>query len=492
MLLALYLDRLLRVGPARSAILELAARSDMSHRVLIITYLFPPTGGVGTPRYVAYTRHLRDHGCQVSVLCPSRPQTPLYDPGLMKRVPPETHIHRVFNPEVPYDLRDRIWKRLLKNRTTVKAEQDLRPAEAAAADSGKGLFAGPAGWAKESIKNNFNPDVQKYWVPFVVRAACRIIREENVVTVILNTPPFSLHAIIPSLKRELPRLKWITEVRDDWLGYYLDQFDSARSDAKHALAVRLEGAGVRASDNIVCVTPAQRDAMRNRYPDQPDAKFLSIPNGFDADLFEDFHPSRQGRSNMVVTYLGSLYRTPVYDVAGYLEALDSLPDAVRDRIETRFIGRIAREAESLLEGRRAKLVKLGFFPRAEAIKLLEQTDYMLLAANDPTTHAGKLFDYLPSGLPTIALTPPEGEIARLLAQTGGGIAVPAQDIAMIQRALIDALARLDGQPSAFPVLNREAVNAFDRRHLLGQLVRLTGINGGTIAANADCAGQFEG
>lgn len=443
----------------------------MSHRVLIVTYLFPPSGGVGTPRYVAYTRHLRDHGCQMSVLCPSRPQTPLYDPGLMERVPPETHIHRVFNPEVPYDLRDRIWKGLLKNRPTVKAELDQQPP-----GGSSGLLGAPARWAKRSIQGLFNPDVQKFWVPFVNRAAHRIIREENVDTVILNTPPFSLHAIIPPLKKEFPRLKWITEVRDDWLGYYFDQFDTAASDSKHALAVRLEGAGIRASDYVVGVTPAQRDAMRNRYPDQPEAKFLSIPNGFDADLFEDFHPSRQGRSHMVVTYFGSLYRAPVYDITGYLEALDSLPAAARDRIETRFIGRIAREAEPLLEGRRARLVKMGFFPRAEAIKLLEQTDYMLLAANDPTTHAGKLFDYLASGLPTIALTPVEGEIARVFAQTGAGIAVAAHDVAGIRRTLLDALARLDGQPSAFPEMNRTAVGAFDRRNQVAELVRLTGIN----------------
>ena len=82
----------------------------MAHRVLIISYLFPPSGGIGPPRYVAYTRYLPSHGCEVSVITARNPHTPLYDPGLMSQVPPETRVHRVFNPDVPYAFRDRMVK----------------------------------------------------------------------------------------------------------------------------------------------------------------------------------------------------------------------------------------------------------------------------------------------------------------------------------------------------------------------------------------------
>jgi hypothetical protein len=435
----------------------------MGHRVLIITYLFPPSGGIGPPRYVAYARHLPAHGCEVSVITAKSPNTPLYDPDLMRQVPSETRVHRVFNPDVPYAFRDRIWKNLSRG------ESNGRPPSA----SGFGLRGKKL--VKAAIQRFFNPDVQKFWVPFVLRAARRVIRESQIQTVILNTPPFSLHAIIPPLKREFPDLKWITEVRDDWLGYYLQYFDSARTDAKYRLAVRMEGAGMRASDWVVAVTPAQRDGIRDRYPDQPPGKFLCVPNGYDADLYENFRPSRAGRNNMVITYYGSLYASPPYDIRGYLDALDGLPDEVRDKIETRFIGRIALEAQPILAGRKSKLVQFGFLPRAEGVLKLQETDYLLLAANDPTQHAGKLFDYLATGLPTLALSPAEGEIARLLREVGGGVAVNGADPAAIKRIILEALARLRGEPNDFPEPNRMAIAAFERKNLVAELVRLTGI-----------------
>ena len=329
--------------------------------------------------------------------------------------------------------------------------------------------------AKEAIQWIFTPDVQKFWTPFVIRKARQVIRESDIQAVILNTPPYSLHAIIPVLKAEFPQVKWITEVRDDWIGYYLKYFDSTRSDSKCRLAVQLEGAGFRASDYVVAVTPAQRDDIRNRYPDQPSSKFLCVPNGYDAELYEDFRPARKERKNMVVTYFGSLYASPPYDIRSYLDVLDELPENIRDRIETRFIGRIALDAKPLLAGRKARMVEMGFFPRAEGVRKLAETDYLLLAANDPTQHAGKLFDYLATGLPILALTPQNGEVARILRETGGGVPLDSTDRELLRSTLLDAFSRLSGEPSRFPTPDRVRTAEYERKSLVARFVRLTGI-----------------
>src|SRR5215813_13088488 len=93
--------------------------------VLLISYLFPPSGGVGIPRAVAYTRYLPQHGCRVFVITAKNPATPLYDPALLQLVPPETTVLRAFNPEVSYQFRDRIWKRLAPpHRTKGAAKQE--------------------------------------------------------------------------------------------------------------------------------------------------------------------------------------------------------------------------------------------------------------------------------------------------------------------------------------------------------------------------------
>ena len=438
----------------------------MAHRVLIITYLFPPSGGVGPPRYAGYARLLPEHGCQVSVIAPKNPHTPLYDPALLQQVPPETRVHRVFSPTVPYFLRDRLWKKVTdgQGRTPV------------ASCSGGGLAHAGKKFVKAAVQNFFNPDVQKFWVPFVLNRARRVIREENVQSVILNIPPFSLFALVAPLKREFPHLTWITEIRDYWLSYYLPQFDSARTDAKRQLAIELEGAALRASDYVVAVTPAWRDAMSARYPDQPSSKFLFVPNGFDGDLYRDFRPTRTGRTNLVMTYYGTVYATKPYDLSSFLAELDNLPDDLRARVELRFIGRIAIEAQALLEGRKFKLVKMGFFPRDEGVRHLQDSDYLVLVSNDPAVYAAKLFDYLPTGIPTLALSPPEGEVGKVLAETGAGIAVNGHDGPAIRALVLDAFNRLEGKLHHFPVLKPDAVAFYERRNLVARLVSLTGIS----------------
>ena len=134
-----------------------------------------------------------------------------------------------------------------------------------------------------------------------------------------------------------------------------------------------------------------------------------------------------------------------------------------------------RVCAPLLAGRKSRITQLGFLPRGEGVAKLQETDYMLLAANDPTQHAGKLFDYLPTGLPILALTPENGEVARLLRESGGGVAVNGKDPQAIQQVLKSALARLKGEPNEFPAPIPGAIAAFERKNLVARLVELTGI-----------------
>jgi glycosyltransferase involved in cell wall biosynthesis len=431
--------------------------------VLIITYLFPPSGGVAPPRSVAYTRYLPDYGCRVSVLTARNPATPLYDPALSKLVPPETKVHRAFNPEVSYKFRDKIWKKIAGGNGRMGGIQADRAGFTAARRLASGI-----------IGRVFCPDVQRVWVPFALARARRILRQERIDTVILTTPPFSLHALIPPLKREFPHVKWITEVRDDWVGYHLENFDTALNDYKRRVAIDMEGAGMRASDYVVAVTSAQTLAIASRYPDQPPKKFLCVPNGYDPEIFEGFKPRRGNRQRMTIKYFGTLYASPPYSPLGFLEALDSIPPEVLDQVDVQFIGRIPVEVAPLLEGRRAHIQSLGFFPKAEGIRLLEDSDYLLLIVNDPTAHAGKLFDYLATGIPILALTPPGGEIARIIQETRSGAVADGRDSQAIRALLMDAF-RQWRQRASLPTPDWDAIRAYERRNLVKRLVDLTGI-----------------
>src|ERR1700738_61411 len=80
--------------------------------ILLISYPFPPSGTVGVSRAMAYVRYLRIYGCHVSVLTATMPETSGYDSQLCELIPKDVPVYRAWNPELPFALRDRIWKRL--------------------------------------------------------------------------------------------------------------------------------------------------------------------------------------------------------------------------------------------------------------------------------------------------------------------------------------------------------------------------------------------
>src|ERR1700688_3399712 len=103
-------------------------------RVLLVSYHFPPSGAIGVPRALAYIRYLRLYGCRVSVLTATMPQTPAYDPELCKSIPSDVRVHRAWNPELPFALRDQIWKRLASRHGNTMKLRDSTSKSAPAAN----------------------------------------------------------------------------------------------------------------------------------------------------------------------------------------------------------------------------------------------------------------------------------------------------------------------------------------------------------------------
>ena len=86
------------------------------------------------------------------------------------------------------------------------------------------------------------------------------------------------------LKRQFPELKLITDFRDE-VQYYLMHLDHSPSERRLLAAQRLEREIVYGSNYISAVTQPQLQTIRRRYPEQPDSKFLCIPNGYDPEFF---------------------------------------------------------------------------------------------------------------------------------------------------------------------------------------------------------------
>ena len=197
------------------------------------------------------------------------------------------------------------------------------------------------------------PEPEILWVPFALRKARKIIKRHGIEFVLVTVPPFSALVVGTALKREFPALRLISDFRDEWLSFYLKDFDFQSDDHTRRKAETIERESVEHSDLVVAVNESSRDEIRRRYPLQPDRKFVVVPNGYDPETFAGFLPRANQSPRMLVTHVGTVYKTasPRY----YLDAADGLPEEVRSQIETRFVGRIAESEQPLLEGRTAKL-----------------------------------------------------------------------------------------------------------------------------------------
>jgi len=428
--------------------------------VLLVTYMFPPLGGIGTPRALAYAQHLPKAGCRLSVLAPTKPALRDYDPGLGKLIPADVTVHRARNLELPISFRDRIWKRAAFSN----------PQPDGNAPSGIRSLATPVRWLAHRV---LFPDPQVVWVPLAIRKACRLIEREAIDTVIVNMPPFSLLNLALALKRRFPYLKLITDFRDEWLGYYLIHIDHPTQD-KIQRAQELEAEAVRASTYVSTVTDTWVERLRNRYPSEPRDKFFCTPNGYDPEMFRNFTSRRRTDGKIIVTYFGTIHPNRVYSPDNYLATIETLPAPLRDQIETRFIGRIIGDAQLSLKRTSANIRLLGFMPKQEGIRHLQETDFVLLIATDPSSHAGKLFDYLGSGKPILALSPPGGEIDRLLRRTRSGWCADPWDLTAIRQMILTACRQLEQVPPTIHP-DTEVIRTYSWPHIIARFATAAGV-----------------
>jgi glycosyltransferase involved in cell wall biosynthesis len=437
-----------------------------NRKILLVSYQFPPAGGVAVQRILSLAKYLPKHGYEVHVLCCRNPGIPEWDSSLLRHIPAEVKICRTFSPELPFKWRKRIW-RLFSGR----------PGKTKAADAGPAPEAKPSassnslGLIREAALRLFCPDPEVVWIPFALRQARRLIRRHNISTVLVTAPPFSSFSIGVRLKQQFPGLRFVADYRDDWLGYYLKEYDVYKSSYMRRRAAELERELVESADLVVCTTRMTTDALRGRYPEQDPKKISCIYNGYDAESFADLKPRSHGTRHVVVTFIGTLHK--VTSARYYLSALDALPEAVRSRFETRFIGRVAEDEAVYLDNCRSSVKLLGFMAQREAFRYIAESDYLLTTVMYAGSIAAKVFEYLAVGKPILLFGPRESEMARLLAMTGAGWCVDPADDPAVTSALLGRLALARDNPESVGFKpNWDVIRKYERSYLAGEYGRL--------------------
>ncbi len=430
-------------------------------KLLIISYVFPPAGGITVQRALSLAKYLPRCGFEVHVLTAGNAATPVVDPGLLKHVPPEVTVHRSFTPELPFYFRKKLWN-LFSG-----AGGESKPA--AGEDAAKKAPAPPGMTARAaaSIRKLFSPDPQVVWVPFAIRRGAQIIRKHKIDFVLVTAPPFSVFLTGNALKRKFPHIRLISDFRDEWIRFYIAEFEFLRDDYMRRRAETIERATIENSDLVVAVTRSSLDEIAGRYPAQPAGKFALIANGYDPESFAAFTPRPHEGRQMVVTHAGTVYKSSSPHF--FLSALDGLPDEIRRGVETRFLGRIAETEQALMKTYRNEVKILGFVPQKEALRYMEETDFLLLTMTNDYSLPGKLFEYMATGKPILAISPPHGEVARILRETGAGWCADPEKPDEIKAMLRKAWEHMQSGGGGLTSANRDAIRRYERPRLAEEL-----------------------
>ena len=376
--------------------------------VLLVSYVFPPGGGVGVLRAASLARYFPAEGIRLDVITARNASAVGADPSLLNDIPDEVRVHRTITLDLPFGIKKRI-KRLITG------------AKPAAGNSAVTNRPGKANFLKRTLDKILLPDPQVTWFPVLLRSARRIVRERNIDVVLITVPPFSSVLLVEKLRKEFPRLAIVVDFRDEWLSTAIDLVGFSRGERARSVARDVEASAVANATAIVAVTEAARHEIRSRYPHQPESKFLLIPNGFDATRLRRFAISQEPRPDgtIVVTHIGTVYAST--EPSTLVQAVLSLPAEVKSRFRFRFIGHIeeSRFRDTLLQ--LGDLVELrGFLPQREALAAMNDTDYVLLTQHGRLNIAAKLYDYIGGGKPVLATVHPEGPERILLEELHAG------------------------------------------------------------------------
>jgi glycosyltransferase involved in cell wall biosynthesis len=442
--------------------------------LLLITFSFPPAGGVGVLRAVSLAKYLPENGIRVDVLTARNAPAVGKDHTLLQQVPAAVTVHRTWTADLPFWLRKSVKKALTRGRATATTPE-------AASQGQKGYEPQPAGKVnpiKQFIANLLLPDPQVGWLPFALPAAKRIIRARAIDAVVITVPPFSSVRLATGLRKAFPELPILVDFRDEWLTTTLHLVSFNSNARARMVAHKAEAEAVRDASSIVLVTEAAKKELQSRYPGLSREKFVTIPNGYDTlppkptptpvAAIKDFAPAGiKDKDRITLTYAGTVYGSTAPGT--FVEAIKLLPADLRVRLRVRFIGHIETAAyRQQLESLGETIELRGFVPQAEALAAIRETDYLLLITHDRINVAAKFYDYLGGGKPILAAVHRDGDVRRLLEETGAGhwadIDSPEAIAAMLQETLTGTLAT--SQP------DYERIASYHRRPLAARYAAL--------------------
>ena len=372
-------------------------------KVLIITYYWPPAGGPGVQRWLKFVKYLPDFDIDPIVYIPENPTYPLLDEKLVADVPKNVTIlkNKIIEPYA--------WASVFSKKNTKKISSGIIPNQRKQSLIQKMML-----WVRGNL---FIPDARVLWVKPSVKYLSKYIQENNIDTVITTGPPHSLHLIGLQLKEKL-NVKWIADFRDPWttIGYHKALKLTEASAKKHK---DMEKKVLTTADFLLVTSPTTKkefEAITNK-------PIHVITNGYDVENVG--RPALDEK--FTLAHIGSFLseRNPRI-LWKALRELTKENAEFRKHFELKLIGATSQEVLDAIEEFKlsAFVNNLGYVSHQEAVEQQRKSQVLLLIEIDSedtkSIIPGKLFEYMVSERPILAIGPKDADFSVILQQTNTG------------------------------------------------------------------------
>jgi len=388
-------------------------------KVLILAYYYPPVGMGGVQRAVKFVKYLSEFGWKPIVITVKGVEYYSYDESLLKDI----SSIKIVRTESLDPLRMAfIFKRIFRRKKNI-VNKIYKSGKL------KRLYDTVNRWI-------FIPDSKMLWIPFAVLKSLKIIKKENISIVFTTSPPNSSH-IAGFFLKKITKIKWVADFRDYWFNNGMINYPTPLHKFANDFIRRKI---IKNADHIVGVSQGIVNELKISCK-RNDSDYSVIMNGFDEEDFPKSIPVKTDDKFLII-HSGTL--NYINDPSNFLNGLEL---AVRDNNQLRkdalflHIG-LSIDFDLKIEAKKRvidnMIVEKGYVNHKDSIKFLLNADLLLFVLSN-FCNSGvlsvKLFEYLASNIPILAIIP-DGEAADLIRKYNKGTICENKNIKKIKNAIL--------------------------------------------------------
>ncbi len=393
-------------------------------KVLIVSYYWPPAGGVGVIRNLKFVKYLRQFGWEPVVFAPENADYPQLDLNNVKDIPEGVEV-----------LKGKILEPFsLFRKFTGRKETDKTNPVYVRENSG-GVLDKLSIWARG---NFFIPDARFLWIRPSVKFLSQYLKDNPVDAILTDGPPHT-NTVIGQRLSEKFNIPWLADFQDPWtqVDYYKMMYIGYLADRKHR---RLEQQTFKTANKITIASPTWAKDLESIGAKDVDVIYY----GYDEDDFSEIGAIRKNDDEFVISHAGilGLDRDPD-TLLNILSKICNEKPEFKKKLRIKLAGAVDFAIKQKIEsyGLKDNFVDLGFISRLDSIRLMLTSDILLLLVNKADNAKGrlpgKIYEYLRAQNPILSLGTKGSDVERILTDTQTGQNMEYDDANEIEQFIIN-------------------------------------------------------